>query len=356
MVSHPVPGTEPDQILVRSAAVGICGSDLSALKGTRPSAFIHYPLIPGHEWSGTVVAVGGTVTGWTVGDRAAVAGLRACGICIRCSQGERNLCEAGYAEIGFTEPGGLAQYVAVPAGQLVRIPDSLSSVDAALLEPTAVVALAMASAGDLDARTVAVVGDGALGQIAAQLCRLAGAAHVTVFGTGADRLGVAAELGADATFLVTAGDPNRGYRRDVAARGADVVIETGGSVSAVELALSLTRRGGRAVLTGVAGDDAFLTLASDMFVVSSLTVSGVVGSTAASWQRALSWAASGRLRLTPLVSHRFPLSEVARAFTVAADRAPGTLKVIITHDSQRVVRPDLARGTASDNEPRRAQG
>lgn len=331
VVPHEVPEIGPQQVLVRSAAVGICGSDISALKGSRPAAFIRYPLIPGHEWAGTVAAVGAAVTGWVAGDRVAIAGLRRCGQCVRCRGGEPNLCEGGYAEIGFTEPGGLAEYVAVPACQLVAVPDSMSLSEAAVLEPAAVVALAVASAGELSGRAVAVVGDGTLGQLAAQFARLGGAAGVTIFGTGSGRLAIAAALGAHESVDVGDGDPNSDYRRRVHPGGADVVIETGGSVAAVELSLALTRRGGLAVLTGVAGGEARLTLPSDLFVVSSLSVRGVVGSTPQSWQQAVSVAASGQLRLAPLVTHEFGLAEVARAYEVAGERAPGTLKVLIRH-------------------------
>lgn len=347
-----VPEVGPTDVLVRSAAVGICGSDVSALKGSRPAAFIRYPLIPGHEWSGTLASVGAAVTGWVVGDRVAVAGLRFCDECVRCRSGEPNLCQAGYAELGFTEPGGLAEYVAVPARQLVSIPGSMSLIDAALLEPAAVVALATACAGELSGRAVAVVGDGTLGQLAAQFARLGGASDVTVFGTGSGRLATAAALGAHETFDVGDGAPNRRYRRRVHAGGADVVIETGGSVSAVELALALLRRGGRAVLTGVAGGDAHLTLPSDLFVVSHLTVRGVVGSTPQSWQHAVSLAGSGQLRLAPLVTHHFGLAEVARAYDAATQRAPGTLKVLIEHEPPAALPTRGARHRVVSQVPR----
>ena len=329
---YEVPDLEQGEVLLRSAAVGICGSDVDLLVGGRPDAFTTYPVIPGHEWSAVVAHTGRSASKWSVGDRVAVAALMGCGECGQCRGGGTNLCEGGYSEFGFTRPGGLAEYVAVPERQLHRLPEALPLDLGPLLEPTAVMALALRAAPRLCGRTVAVVGDGTLGQLAAQLARVAGAGNVAMFGMRPDRLILAERLGADCSFDVAEGQAAARYRSAVAAGGAEIVFECGGSVAAVELALAVSAKGAHVVLAGVAGYEVSLTVPSDLFVTRSLTVAGVVGSTTASWGDAGRLAATGRLRLEPLVSHRFGFEHAADAYAVAVAAAPGTRKVVVTHD------------------------
>src|SRR5690348_10350482 len=157
----PAPG--PDEVLIRSRAVGICGSDVELYQGTRPEGFYCYPLVPGHEWSGEVAAIGERVRGLSVGDRVVAEGILSCGICRNCRTGLTNLCEAGYDEIGFTRPGGMAEYVAVPARLVHTLPPESSLEEAALLEPTAVVVHGFLRAQPRAGGTVVVIGDGNIG-------------------------------------------------------------------------------------------------------------------------------------------------------------------------------------------------
>ena len=160
-VAIPIP--RPDEVLVRSRAVGICGSDVELYKGSRPQGFYRYPLIPGHEWSGEVVELGERVRGLSAGERVVVEGFLSCGTCRNCRSGLNNLCQAGYDEIGFTRPGGLAEYVAVPARQVHILPPDASFQEAALLEPAAVVAQGFLQVKPRAAETIVVIGDGTIG-------------------------------------------------------------------------------------------------------------------------------------------------------------------------------------------------
>jgi L-iditol 2-dehydrogenase len=137
-VARPSPAA--GEVLVRVGAAGICGSDLELLEGRRPAPYVLYPIIPGHEWAGTVTALGAGVLGLEEGDPVVAEGFRACGSCARCGEGRTNLCEAGYAETGFTHPGGFAEYLCVPAALVHRLPEGSDPAAAALLEPAACVA------------------------------------------------------------------------------------------------------------------------------------------------------------------------------------------------------------------------
>src|SRR6266581_6718074 len=160
------PAIGPEDVLIRSRAVGICGSDVELYRSIRPTGFYRYPIIPGHEWAGEIVAVGERVRTLSPGDKAVSEGFLFCGTCRNCRTGLTNLCEAGYDEIGFTRSGGLAEYVAVPARQVHKLPGDASFQEAALLEPTAVVAQAFLRAAPQAAETVVVIGDGAIGLLA----------------------------------------------------------------------------------------------------------------------------------------------------------------------------------------------
>jgi threonine dehydrogenase-like Zn-dependent dehydrogenase len=158
----------PDEVLIRVVAAGICGSDVELFAGNRPGDIVRYPVIPGHEWSGRVIAVGPGNYGFTPGDPVVAEGLRWCGTCARCREGSTNLCLAGYRETGFTEPGAFAEYVTVPARLVHRLPEDRPLEHAALLEPTACVVAALStgalSTGAWSARRVSRSGLTAGGQ------------------------------------------------------------------------------------------------------------------------------------------------------------------------------------------------
>src|SRR5258708_15091819 len=157
------PSIGPEDVLIRSRAVGICGSDVELYRGIRPEGYYRYPIVPGHEWSGEVVAVDERVRGISPGDKVVAEGFLFCGACRNCRMGLTNLCEAGYDEIGFTRTGGFAEYVAVPARLVHTLPGNAALEQAALLEPAAVVANAFLRAQPGAGGTVAVVGDGPRG-------------------------------------------------------------------------------------------------------------------------------------------------------------------------------------------------
>ncbi|MFV2120422.1 alcohol dehydrogenase catalytic domain-containing protein, partial [Streptomyces sp. Act-28] len=123
LVGREVPAPGPGEVLVRVAAAGICMSDREVLDGHRAPGYVRYPVTPGHEWAGTVEAVGDGVDPALVGRRTVAEGFRSCGACERCRCGETSLCTAGYAETGFTEPGAFADHLTVPARLLHLLPD-----------------------------------------------------------------------------------------------------------------------------------------------------------------------------------------------------------------------------------------
>jgi 2-desacetyl-2-hydroxyethyl bacteriochlorophyllide A dehydrogenase len=314
-VSKPEPG--PGEVLVRVAAAGICGSDVEVLEGRRPPPYVRYPIIPGHEWAGTVEAVGSGVE--QVDDGAAVVaeGFRSCGNCARCREGRTNLCDAEYAETGFTHAGAFAEFVCIPAHLVHQLPVGSNLAAAALLEPAACVAQGLLEIDLRPGMSVAVVGSGTLGLLAVALLSRVSPKRLALVGTRAPRLQLGTAMGATETWNV------RQDRYPTA--GFDLVFEAAGSPGGARTAVELARRGGTVVLEGISGQAA--PLDADVIVLGHLRVQGIFGASRNAWLWVTELFAAGLLDLEPLVSHSFPLEDHAAAFAALTDRSGRALKV-----------------------------
>src|SRR3989442_8067584 len=326
------PTIGPEDVLIRSYAVGICGSDVELYRGTGPAGFYGYPIVPGHEWAGEIAAVGERVRTLSPGEKVVSEGFLFCGTCHNCRTGLTNLCEAGYDEVGFTRTGGLAEYVAVPARQVHTLPHTCSLEEAALLEPTAVVAHAFLRAQPHAGDTVAVVGDGNIGLLAVQVARLFSPANIVLAGSRDERLEMARQLGATHTINARQNDPEPLMHSLTGGQRADLVFEGGTRPEGVETALRLARRGGTVVLEGIAGSGVHLSLESDVFVLKHLTTLGIFGANSAAWTYAVQLFSSSLLNLASLITHRFALTDYKVALDTIIGRQSKTLKVLLVHD------------------------
>jgi L-iditol 2-dehydrogenase len=318
-VDRPSPG--PGEVLVRVHSVGICGSDVEILEGTRPAPYVRYPVVPGHEWAGRVEAFGADVSGLSPGDPVVAEGFRSCGACARCAEGLTNLCVAEYAETGFTHPGACADFVCVPAALVHRLPADTDLEAAALLEPAACVACGLLAVDLRPGLDVAVVGSGTLGLLAIALLRVTSPRRLALAGTRAPRLELGRALGAREIVDTRTGDP-----RDLLGGAFDLVFEATNRPEGAQLALRLARRGGTVVLEGISGADE-PGLTADLIPLGHLRVQGVFGASRAAWRWVVELFATGALDTRPLVTHRFPLEDFESAFETLRDRNSGALKV-----------------------------
>jgi len=316
-----VPEPEPTEVLVRVAAAGICGSDLEVMHGSRPAAFVRYPVVPGHEWAGTVARIGSDVRGIAVGDAVVAEGFRSCAVCERCQEGRTNLCTAGYAETGFTHQGAFAEFISVPARLVHQLPDHSDLGAAAVLEPTACVAAGLLEADLRPGLRIAVVGAGTLGLLAVSILSLTSPARLALVGSRKARLELARRLGCDETWDIHDGDPGSSL-----AGGFDLVFEAANRPEAAATALLLARRGGTVILEGITGSSQ-PAISADAITTKQLRVQGIFGASSAAWRWAVELFASGRLPLADLVSHRFPLERFEAAFDALEDVDSGAVKV-----------------------------
>jgi L-iditol 2-dehydrogenase len=337
-VPRPEPG--PGEVLVRVGAAGICGSDVEILEGRRPASFVRYPIIPGHEWAGTIAAVGPGVENVDQGDVVVAEGFRACGDCARCREGRTNLCSADYAETGFTHAGAFAEFLSVPAHLVHRLPPGTDLAAAAILEPAACVAQGLLEVDLRPGVTAVVVGSGTLGLLAVALLGRYGPSRLALVGTRSARLELGRAMGATETWNVHEDDVQGagsagGKAADArpenrvafgAPRGSfDFVFEATGNVAGARTAVALARRGGTVVLEGISGRPGGID--ADAVVLGHLRVQGVFGASRTAWRWVTDLFAAGLLDTEPLVSHSFPLEEHVAAFAALTDRDANALKV-----------------------------
>ncbi len=315
----PEPG--PAEVLVRVAAAGICGSDLDLLQGSRPAPYVRYPVVPGHEWAGTVARTGPGVRGLASGDSVVAEGFRSCGACERCQEGRTNLCLAEYAETGFTHQGAFAEFICVPARLVHRLPAGVDLEAAALLEPAACVAAGLLEARLRPGLRVAVVGAGTLGLLAVSILLLASPSRLALVGSRETRLALGRRLGCGETWDINSGDP-----LDSLEEGFDLVFEAANRPEAATTALALARRGGTVVMEGISGANR-PAIRADLITLKHLEVRGIFGASSAAWSWAVELFAAGRLPLAQLISHRFPLERFEAAFDTLQNRDSGAVKV-----------------------------
>jgi 2-desacetyl-2-hydroxyethyl bacteriochlorophyllide A dehydrogenase len=318
------PAVGVDDVLVESREAGLCRTDIEMMTGvfTDPR-WVRFPVIPGHEWAGTVVEVGANVESVRVGDRVVCEGFIVCHRCPRCRSGETQWCERIEA-LGFTRPGGYAELVAVPERVVHRLPEHVSWDAGVLVEPASVVLRGLEKARPQPGEAVGVIGVGTLGALAIALLALQSPSRIVAYGVREEELELARQLGATEVVLAADGAPAQGE--------LDLVVETAGAPVAVGLATEVCRPGGRAVLLGIAGEGRELTLPSDLLVGKDMSLIGSIAYPASTWSRVVGLLADGVLDLDAIVTHRFAMSDFEEAVRLMDDRRGIVAKVVLEHE------------------------
>jgi L-iditol 2-dehydrogenase len=311
---------------------GICGSDLHLYNDARiGDTALEGPLVIGHEFSAVVEAAGpealdGGHEPLAAGTRVAVDPAQPCGRCESCDQGHPNLCRRLHFCGNYPDGGSLCEWMHMPARSCFPVPDAIDDTQAALIEPLGVaihaVDLARIRVGD----TVAIIGAGAIGLMILQLVRLSGASVVFVTDKFPWRLALAERWGARAV-LCDGPDPIGFVSRETGGRGVDVAIEAAWADHSIGQAVEMTRLGGRVVLVGIPGDDC-LAMKHSTARRKGLTIR-LSRRMKHIHRRAIGLILDGRVNLSALVSHRFPLSRAADAFRMNAAYEDGVVKAVI---------------------------
>jgi 2-desacetyl-2-hydroxyethyl bacteriochlorophyllide A dehydrogenase len=290
-----------NQVVVRVECCGICGTDLHILDGEFPPT--PYPITPGHEFAGTVVARGaGVRPDLPVGARVAVDPSLYCGYCRRCRAGRDNLCE-NWAAIGDTVDGAFAEFVAVPAANAYLLPGHLDAQHGAMAEPLACAVHGLDRLGPVLGDSVVVIGAGTMGLLLLQVLLHAGAGPVAVVDRISERLEVARKLGA--AQAVTDADALEGTRFEVA-------VDATGVPKAIETAYGLLDRGGRMLVFGVSAADAVISVSPFRVYNDEITITGSMA-ILRSFGLAVDMLASGAVDPRLLLSEPLPLEQFGEA-------------------------------------------
>lgn len=319
------PEPAPGQILVQIKATGICYSDVSVLnntyKGRRP---IPIPLIMGHEGAGVVAELGSGVSGYKVGDRVALDPLSGCGGCLQCKNGFKNMC-LKWEHIGLTCHGTFAEYLALPANLVHKMPDNMDFADAAFLEPLSLVVRSLEKAKLMVGETVTILGPGSLGMFHLQAFKAAGASKVIMVGLEQDRkrFDIAKDLGADHIINIGKEDPLEAVLAYTGGLGADIVVETANSPKATQLSFDLAAPRGRVILFGLYPEASFSPV---QMLRKGLTVFGDVAVLPRLFLTAMNWVVTEKVSAQKMITKRFSLDQAAEAFD--AGRLGETIKVL----------------------------
>lgn len=329
-----VPNIEPEEVLCRIDAVAICGSDPEIIHGGLPGIWPpFYPFIAGHEWAGTIVAKGERAIGFEVGDRVAGEAHKGCGYCSNCLQGKYNLClnygssETGHRHYGFTSQGAYAQYNAYHIKSITKIPDSVSFQEAAMCDTAGVALHGLELAGVEPGSTVVVIGPGPIGAMAMKLAKAMGAGRVIVVGR-MPRIAAVQAMGADETVDFSKQEPVAEVRRLTSGLGADLVLECSGAPGTIIQSLNMCKKGGKAVMLGVAKEGITEAIPLKYTTHNELTLYGSRANPNSS-RKVIDLIAGKRINVKEMVTHTFSLDEIDLAFETFEKRLDGAMKVVI---------------------------
>ncbi len=324
----PVPGRA--EVLVRIDAVAICATDLEIIRGGSPASIgggvpFNKNFTPGHEYMGTVAALGPEVDEFEIGERVSVEIHAGCGQCKRCRQGMYTSClnygkpEKGHRANGFTTDGGFAEYTVNHINTLVRVPDTMSDAEATLV----------AELGGLIAgESVVVIGPGPIGLLAVAVAKALRASPVILTGTRNKRLAIGRELGADRVINIAEENAVDVVKRLTGGIGADYVVECAGTEATVNQAIHMANRGGKICLAAFPHDP----VATDIkhLVKNNIYVYGIRGEGRSATHRAMALMAEKRFDATKIHTHTFALADLPTALRYARDRVEDAIKVVVT--------------------------
>ena len=330
---RPVPRLGPGEVLLKVNVASICGTDVKVLHRTL-AGMPAEDFIMGHEYAGTVAALGPGVDEFAIGDRVAVEVHKGCDRCENCIKGWYTSClnygdiAKGHRAKGLTCDGGFAEYAANHINTLYRLPENLSFEQACMVTTAASPLWAIDLMGGYVAgETVLVQGPGPIGLIAVQLCKALGAARVILTGTRDARLEIGRRLGADAIVNVRTENGPARVRELTDGKGADCVLECAGGATSMQEALESVKRGGRiGVVAWYAGP---VEVDMNLAVRSNVRIYAARGEGGMNSGRSLALMSAGKITADSIITHHFALDQIHEAFHTYVERIGNALKVII---------------------------
>lgn len=320
----PIPEIKDDEVLIKITHIGICGSDIHVFHGEHP--FTSYPVTQGHEVSGEIVSVGKDVAAFKPGQKVTVQPQVTCGKCHPCRHGKYNLCEE-LKVMGFQTTGMASQFFVTDAARVIALPEKVSLVEGAMIEPLAVAVHAIRRAGDISGMKIVVLGAGPIGNLVAQTAKGLGAAEVMITDISDFRLKKAAECGIDHCVNTKAENLGEAIAKTYGPDKADVIYDCAGNNVTIGQAIQYARKGSMIILVAV-----FASMASiDLAVANDheLDINSSMMYRREDYVTAIELVQSGKVKLRPLVSKSFPFKQFSDAYQYIEENRESTMKVIV---------------------------
>ena len=339
----PVPVPSRAEVLVRIDAVAICATDLEIIHSGSPASIegglpFNKNFTPGHEYMGTVVALGPGVDEFDIGQRVTVEIHAGCGQCKRCREGMYTAChnygknygdvDKGHRANGFTTDGGFCEYQVNSVNTLIPVADSMSDEEATLVVTAGTSMYGLTELGGLVAgESIVVTGPGPIGLLGVAVAKALGAQPVILTGTRDNRLQIGRELGADHVTNVRKENAVEAVQRIMKGKGVDYVLECAGAPNAIDEAARMVNRGGKICLAAFPHEPVPIDVAA--LVTNNIYLYGIRGEGKSATHRAAAFMAQKRFDATKIHTHTFALDDLPTALRYARDRVDDAIKVVV---------------------------
>ncbi len=344
LIDKNVPLPNKSEVLIRIDAVAICATDLDVISHGPPAMIegglpFNKNFTPGHEYMGTIVALGPSVDEFQIGDRVTVEIHSGCGQCKRCRMGMYTSChnyglnfgdkDKGHRANGFTSDGGFKQYAINHINTLIKVPDEMTDEEATLVVTAGTTMYGLTELGGLvSGESVVVIGPGPIGLLGVAIAKSLGASPVSLIGTRNDRLEIGKKLGADYVFNVKE-EKNivEVVKKKVSNLGVDYVIECAGTEQALNDAILMTNRGGKICLAAFPHEAVKINIPH--MVINNIYMYGIRGEGKSATHRAMTFMKEKRFNAKLVHTHTFKLENLPLALKYAKERVDGAIKVVL---------------------------
>jgi L-iditol 2-dehydrogenase len=320
----PIPDIEENEVLIKIVKIGVCGSDIHVYHGKHP--YTSYPVVQGHEVSGEIVKVGTRVSSYNIGDKVTIQPQVVCGKCYPCTNGNYHICDE-LRVMGFQTTGTASEYFAIDANKVIKLPNSFTFDEGAMIEPLTVAVHALGRAKEIKGMKILVLGAGPIGNLVAQAAKGLGANGVMITDLSEFRLRLAKSCGIEYCVNIKEQGLSDQIKKNFGSSGADIIFECVGIDATINQAISNARKGTDIIVVGVFEESVNINMG---FVQDrELRIIGTAMYQEEDYYKAIDLIEQKKVILTPLITNHFPFKDYEIAYKYIDGKKDQIMKVII---------------------------